>query len=193
MEFNIRKLVRRRKTIILYIEFPISRARMSSRPNQAERWEMVVGWRRSLREGTIIRSNNGIICSIVCNPNCIVHRPHCWLSVLYIIYHSLPLVCSNYKHISILWYHEKLFWNVILSRSLVTFKDSIRYRWKDFGSIKERFSFLIFHLVRSAWQCKAPSLNQKINQCLFQNKIPRILINRRKEISSLLPVRWTIQ
>ena len=28
----------------------------------------------ALRVGTIIRSNNGIICRIVCNTNCIVHR-----------------------------------------------------------------------------------------------------------------------
>ena len=179
MEFNIRKLVRRRKTIILYIEFPISRARMSGRPDQAERWEMVVGWRRSLREGTIIRSNNGIICSIVCNPNCIVHRPHCWLSVLYIIYHSLPLVCSNYKHISILWYHEKLFWNVILSRSLVTFKDSIRYIQQPAGEkildpLKKDFHFWYFILSGQAgsarrhhWIRRSISVSFKIRFLAF--------------------------
>ena len=39
MEFNIRKLVRKQKTIILYREFPISRARMSSRTSREdEKW-----------------------------------------------------------------------------------------------------------------------------------------------------------
>ena len=39
MEFNIRKLVRKQKTIILYIEFPISQARMSSQTSQEdEKW-----------------------------------------------------------------------------------------------------------------------------------------------------------
>ena len=39
MEFNILKLVGKQKTIILYIEFPISQARMSSQTSQEdEKW-----------------------------------------------------------------------------------------------------------------------------------------------------------
>ena len=66
VECNLVKLVRKQKTIIIYIEFHICRANTSSQMRNG------CGLETEPRGGTIMRSNNRIICSIVCNPNCAV-------------------------------------------------------------------------------------------------------------------------
>ena len=153
------------------------------------------------RGGTIMRSNNRIICSIVCNPNCAVQYSTVQYSQVSIV--GVIRLSKEFKVVTTNWLNDfppNCWINYILNKyqisilkyHSVTFKDSIRYSSKDFGSIKERFSFLIFHLDRLAGNAtRRHHWIWRSIFCLFQNKIPRILINR--ETSRPVTLRWGIE
>ena len=203
VECNLVKLVRKQKTIIIYIEFHIAE------PTRPVRWEMAAGWRQSREEELLwdltIESFAALFVILTVQYSTVQYSTVQYSTVQYSQVSIVGVIrlSKEFKVVTTNWLNDfppNCWINYILNKyqisilkyHSVTFKDSIRYSSKDFGSIKERFSFLIFHLDRLAGNAtRRHHWIWRSIFCLFQNKIPRILINR--ETSRPVTLRWGIE